>query len=780
MQWTHRKNMKLSRRYLYTFFLVVVIVDLVIASLLFTLYSGIQLSTTARYSVAQLEQVCTSTDILYESLEAVANQIVSDTETVSFLLSSQTNRLQESKAGSKIRTIRTSNPYFRYITIYNNTSGRFVSSACAGDGAELNIDALYNKLGDQSYVCFLRNIGASYNTQPHKTVTVYTFIFPISLKTNGTTDLVIIDVNDSYFNQALSNIRMSNTDQEILLAGADGQVIVKLSSNEEQSYFSIVPPPISSQTANLVAETIASQESSNSLSRWNTQGQLRFITYTKAPITGWTILNILPYSTILSGIGSLTALTLALILVTLGFGYIISRKASSQLYAPIRTLYDNYVGGDPQNKKGNELELLSQAFSDMYSKADRLEQGLIGSYKDSKNIYLRYLFLGEDKRVRASLSTYQRLDIHLDSPFYCPILLECIPQDGENTPQNTQRDSNLFICYYALENITRELISAFCKMEFLRTDENRFTVLLYLAENSLPQPLHDSLSQIASFMSREFLLDTTICVGNVVDAWTDINLSYEQALISLNTKSSSHYGQVFLAGESTEALSSEVYYSGLHAKLADFIRGEDLDACAKEFDLALSAMQNINFHTVTSYFRHTLMSVLDDFSVSLERDDNQFALLMKQLDKVDDCQNVQALRASVMAFLSDLNHLLALNRRNTNLDAALKARDYIDANYSNPDLSLRMLADMVNLSPAYLGKIFTTATTFTFNDYLTNVRTTAAAQLLCTTKLSISHISEEVGILNTNYFYSVFKKRFGTTPSAYRKENRISEKGSLE
>ncbi len=776
MQWLRLKNAKLSKRYLYAFFFVVVIVDLAIASLLFALYSGMQISTVAKYSVAQLEQVCTSTDILYESLEAVANQIVSDTDTVSFLLSSETNRLQEAKAGSKIRAIRTANPYFRYITIYNDTSRRFVSSACAGSAEELDIDSFYDMLGDQPYVCYLRNTGASYNTQPHKTVTVYTFIFPIRLKVNGTTDLVIIDVNDSYFNQALSNIRLPNTDQQILLAGADGQVIVELSSNSEQEYFSIVSDPISSQTETLMQEVFASPKSSDSLSRWDNQGKLRFITYAKASNTGWTILNILPYGTILSGIGTLTALTLTLILVTLAFGYIISRKASSHLYAPIRTLYENYVGGDTQNKKGNELELLSQAFSDMYSKADRLEQGLIGSYKDAKNIYLSYLLSGEEKRVQASLPTYKRLEINLESPFYCPILLECIPQISEHLPRSEQQDPNLFICFYALENITRELISAFCKMEFLRTDENRFTVLLYLEKNSLPQPLHDSLTQISSFMSREFQLDTTICVGNVADSWNNINLSYEQALISLNTKSSSHYGQVFLAGESTESLSSEVYYSGLHTKLADYIRDEDLDACATEFDLALSAMQNINFRTVTTFFRHTLMSVLDDFSVSFERDDSQFALLMKQLDKVDNSQNVQALRASVMAFLSDLNHLLALNRRNTNLDAALKVRDYIDANYSNPDLSLRMLADMVNLSPAYLGKVFTTATTFSFNDYLTNVRTTQAAQLLRTTKLPISRISEEVGILNTNYFYSVFKKRFGTTPSAYRKENKLSDK----
>ena len=44
-----------------------------------------------------------------------------------------------------------------------------------------------------------------------------------------------------------------------------------------------------------------------------------------------------------------------------------------------------------------------------------------------------------------------------------------------------------------------------------------------------------------------------------------------------------------------------------------------------------------------------------------------------------------------------------------------------------------------------------------------------AVQLLEETKLPISQISEAIGILNTNYFYSVFKRKFGMTPLAYRR-----------
>jgi len=40
---------------------------------------------------------------------------------------------------------------------------------------------------------------------------------------------------------------------------------------------------------------------------------------------------------------------------------------------------------------------------------------------------------------------------------------------------------------------------------------------------------------------------------------------------------------------------------------------------------------------------------------------------------------------------------------------------------------------------------------------------------LLETKLPINQISEAIGIVNTNYFYSVFKKKYGMTPLAYRR-----------
>ena len=752
---------KLSTTYLWSIFVVVIIIDFLITVALFSIYCAAQISTARKNSVGQLEQVCTSTDILFESMEAVVNQLANDSDTATFLLSSSTNRLREAAVGLKIRTLRTANPYLRYITLYNNTSKRFVSSGYAGDDVKLNAQEFYDRLGDQPYVCYFRPIGDSYNVQASKKTMAYTFVFRVQLKpTSSTSDLVIIDVNDSYFNNALAPIRMEEQEQRVLLQGSQKEFIAEMSAAPAQRLFSVAA---GSRETDFPG---AGSEANSGSFSYHTPGQYWFTTYVRSEKVGWTFYSIVPYQVVLGGLVTPALLTVTMTLLTLAFGYMLSRRLSAHLYEPIKALYENYIDSAGE-KKGNELELLSQAFSEMYSKADELERGLIASFHDSKSFYLRALLSGERERVQASLPTYQRLGIDLESPYFGVILLECVPQEAANGEAG--RKENLFIPYYALENITRELMSPAEGVEFMRTGENHFAVLLYVREPQLNAALRQGLDTVAALMPREFHIDASICVGQVVDSWTDINLVYEQEKIALHSRTASHYGQVFYTWDAPEAMSSDLYYSGLHSRLAEYVRAGDMDACAQEFDQALAAMKEISFKSARTYFRHALMSVLDGFFAALERDNEFFTKMMERLESLDRCENVRALRSVFLELLSSLSYRLSVDRKNSNQDAARRAKEYIDQHYADPDLSLRMLAEQVKLSPAYLGKVFTAVTAYTFNDYVNRIRLEKAAELLRETRMPVSKVSESVGVLNTNYFYALFKKRYGVTPSAYRK-----------
>ncbi len=758
------KRNVLSRKYLWTVFLAVLCIALVLTIALFFLYVSVQVTKTTEYTVGQLEQACASTDILYNSMRAVVNQAIADSDTASFLLAGETDRLQEAKVGIKLRAWRIANPYMRYITLYNDLSDRYVSSASAGSGGMLDVDRLYEYLENRPYACFLRPIGSSYDTQPQKSARVYTFVFPVKLKPDGSTDLVVIDVNDDYFYQAFFPIRTSEVEQRIIMQDSMGSTVAEMNAESGQHGFSTV---VSGEQAKLLSVPRNGGDSGSFSIREN--GGLRFVSYARAGQAGWTIYNVLPYRTVFTGLGTMAALTLTLTLVTLLFGYFLSRSLSGSLYRPIRELYENFADSGTHEEKSNELELLSKAFTEMYSKADRLEQGLIASYNESRNMYVRYIISGDKEKVRSSGQVYEYLNISLSGPYYAVILMECVPSDGS-------AEENQFICYYALENITRELMASALDGEFLRLGENRFILLLNLREQVLSDQLREGLDTIVSTMQKEFQMGTTICIGNVVDSWENVNIAYEQARIAINAQSALQYGKVFYSSETSEPIGIEQYFTRMNQRLTEFLRAGDMEACAAEFDMALAATQNVSFQSAKIYFRHVLMSVLDRFSFFFEKDAEAFTQLTEALTEIDKCQNVKSLRKAFNTFLSDLHKSMQQKRKGSNHDAALDAKEYIDRNFSDPDLSLRLLAERAGLSPAYLGKIFTAVTTWSFNDYLNHVRVEAAAELLRDTNLPVNSISEQVGVTNSNYFYSLFKKHYGVTPSAYRKSAR--EKGS--
>ena len=93
---------------------------------------------------------------------------------------------------------------------------------------------------------------------------------------------------------------------------------------------------------------------------------------------------------------------------------------------------------------------------------------------------------------------------------------------------------------------------------------------------------------------------------------------------------------------------------------------------------------------------------------------------------------------------------------------------YIENNYMNK-ITIEEIAKEVGLSQSHFMKYFKNTMGTSFIDYLNDYRLTMASRLLLSSDSSILVISEEVGYDNLSYFNRAFKKRYGMTPSAYRK-----------
>lgn len=97
-----------------------------------------------------------------------------------------------------------------------------------------------------------------------------------------------------------------------------------------------------------------------------------------------------------------------------------------------------------------------------------------------------------------------------------------------------------------------------------------------------------------------------------------------------------------------------------------------------------------------------------------------------------------------------------------------KAKEYVNANYCNEDISLNLVAANVYISPSHLSSIFSQKIGLTFIKYLTDLRMNKAKELLKGTNLRTSEVGYQVGYRDPHYFSYLFKKTQNCTPKQYR------------
>ncbi|WP_245759718.1 helix-turn-helix domain-containing protein [Robiginitalea myxolifaciens] len=100
---------------------------------------------------------------------------------------------------------------------------------------------------------------------------------------------------------------------------------------------------------------------------------------------------------------------------------------------------------------------------------------------------------------------------------------------------------------------------------------------------------------------------------------------------------------------------------------------------------------------------------------------------------------------------------------------------YIQENY-HKKISLKELADQLNMSAVSLNRFVKKTTHTTFVNYLNKVRIEEAGKMLILEDFPISEIAYRCGFNNMSNFNRVFKKLKLSTPLHYRKLNRSDQR----
>ena len=138
---------------------------------------------------------------------------------------------------------------------------------------------------------------------------------------------------------------------------------------------------------------------------------------------------------------------------------------------------------------------------------------------------------------------------------------------------------------------------------------------------------------------------------------------------------------------------------------------------------------------------------------------------MFRFDTMDEIK--QYLEQSTFQYLESV-------KENRPMELIDQITEYIHINYAEP-LNLNDLATLFYISPSYLSHLFAKKKQMAIVKYIGNVRLEKSEEYLKNTELSVTDIAERTGFSDGNYFAKAFKKKYGISPTDYRKDSQKHE-----
>jgi AraC-like DNA-binding protein/mannose-6-phosphate isomerase-like protein (cupin superfamily) len=139
-----------------------------------------------------------------------------------------------------------------------------------------------------------------------------------------------------------------------------------------------------------------------------------------------------------------------------------------------------------------------------------------------------------------------------------------------------------------------------------------------------------------------------------------------------------------------------------------------------------------------------------------------------------------AVKGSLLANLSIV--LAAIEQEPADAHEPLKvmqARQLILQHLSHPQLSVNWIGRSLQGSPDYLSRLFRETMGKTLAAYITERRLIRARDLLASSSLNISQISQACGYDDPSYFTRVFRRETGLAPRHYRDHSLKHSEGSV-
>jgi AraC-like DNA-binding protein len=136
--------------------------------------------------------------------------------------------------------------------------------------------------------------------------------------------------------------------------------------------------------------------------------------------------------------------------------------------------------------------------------------------------------------------------------------------------------------------------------------------------------------------------------------------------------------------------------------------------------------------------------------------------------RIQECGTIDELRGALDQIVTEVCALARRGRHEAPVLDQARVAAFVEDNLTNPELSLKMLADWCGISPSYASRCFLELFGVHFLDHVTALRIGKAKAMLEEGMLSIGEVALKVGYSSDVTFRRLFKSHEGFSPSGFQ------------
>jgi two-component system response regulator YesN len=742
----YSKKDKENLKIFFSFMVIILVTGIVLTIALYTDFKNTASDIVQSYAVEELSQASYNIDSIFETAKSTILQYYLNPAVLKLMNYSNLDELESVNLLYQVNQININMPYANTIYIYNGTAGKFYYRGLEYPVNTFPDKDIVSRLKDFRNIKKLSPIPRKISvSDPYfiKSNNMYSFVF-----FDDQNSAIILNISQEYME---STIKSMNSDivHEVIITDSDGNVML---GNGKYKYLQNI-------TKDGSFGDIFGNSSKSGFKIQNIDGRKYLVSYVSSNILDWKYIRITPYEKIMGKFRNVLVVTLLISVVAMLLALLATKFFSNRLY-------------DSFKRKLSELE-----------KKYVLEKNI--GY-DRKQQFLRKIAEHgfDGKKSNGVLDKYG-VQFDLSKSFL--IILFRIDNYSAYSQKILPSDRELFA--YGFINIINELAGPAFVHEAVNLGQGNVCVIINTAFDDYQSTMVKIESVTASIQKQTFdffELSYSAVAGDILEDISEIPNSLSECREAMNYKVFNVSRSIINITSIREIKKKKAIVPALEiSSLCDnLLLGKTLEA-RETYEKIEKEAKNYSF----TFFQMTMLQIDMSVKQALEKhnglaDRVSFNRIFKVINDLPDLDSTDALSKSFYQLFDDIagaveasKNISMENERYEHLLTEVNV--FLQSEYGNSLLNPDMISEHFGITPEYLRRLFKKASGESLGDFINNYRLSKACKLLTDTDDMVNAIAFKTGFSNINYFYNIFKKSRGVTPSEYRylnlqKEQNIS------